>query len=92
MLCKKEQNASLPFPIEDIYESLFQQDMSILESKFKLALRFGFKDSDIFEIILCIFIRRLKECPDCLEKISALKNTMQALEYVGAMYKKRKEI
>ncbi|MCK4463609.1 MAG: hypothetical protein KAU58_04795, partial [Candidatus Omnitrophica bacterium] len=74
--------------LDEIFKSLFQKEFSIIECNLKIALRFGYSVSSLFEIILCDFMKGIKNWSDISVKFVALKNSMKALEYLGVLYMK----
>jgi len=82
----KIENTYFKFPLEEVYKSLFQEDFSVIERNLKTTLRFDCSLNDLFEIILCDFMKRIKDCSNASVKLMVLKNAMKTLEYLGFLY------
>ncbi|MCK4905202.1 hypothetical protein KAS42_03025 [bacterium] len=84
----KMDSMQFEFFLDSIYESLSQEDFSVTEHNLKTALQFGYSVDDLFEIVLCDFMKRIKnDFSTVLMKLDALNNTVRILEYLGGLHK-----
>lgn len=66
-----------------VLKSLFQEDFSCVKEQIEIVLEHNPDKTKLFEIIFCEHFQKIKKCQDVKLKLTALKNVVMALSYLG---------